>query len=283
MNWAQAETIGIEYLEIEFGDLPPEQREQAAKEKAQSTIEYFDPDAERLAERRALRLKNCGKLAPRINAEEKGFKWYPFYCNNYRECPKCRDRRANEMREDIERALYSDSVFYIVTTEEISSEITQDLPKSDYKRFPMGDGKVALFSSDPFPGGEKLDKLSVAYLPWTEIVTTPSGSRISGSLGKYEKENDERIPVKTYHILTNAPTQIETEAAKQAVSAVENRKEKSKEEVQQTIEIMKSVFERVIANLGYVVLLSNTSTQYVNLVRIKEINEIRKKAKIKTQ
>lgn len=282
MIWDVVAEIGVEYLEEEFAGMSLEEAKQSAEQIANKT-EYpqFDERQERLEYRRAMRVKNCGKPSPKINVEEKGFKWYPFYCNNYRECLKCRDRRAREIRNDMERAVNSGELFYAVVNDEISKEFVSEMNKDEYRRFPLESGEVALFSSAEFVGSQRLDELSVTSLPWEEIAVTPNGSRMSGSLGKYQASSqDDTVSVKTYHVLTNAPTSIEIEASKIARQAVEDLNEQTQEDIQTTVEILKNTFEKAIHSMGYQVLVKNISTQHVNLARIKDLNRIKQKAKI---
>lgn len=249
------------------------------------TTTYAGISFEEREHRRELRVKNCGKLSPRLDPLSGEFAWKPYYCGVYRECPVCRKRRAEQTKTEIEKYLYDEGEVYIfLLTEEQSEAITKDLKKSEFRKLPHPNNFDMVFISGNSisreniraNNGRRVDAVYIDQITdWETAVNTPKGRRISGTLGKFsgkdEKSSEPTGKVKVAEILTNAPTEIEVEAAKRAQRETKSLDPHDIESLQEAIEKRQDAFRRWISGMGYQCMLENERKISVEIKRIKWI------------
>lgn len=144
-------------------------------------------------EARKARIKLCGKYISRWILERKVMIKYKNQCKE-RDCPDCQKFREGEMA--IRFGGLVDAVRVVsLPNEEAARDITRELEKIQYIRFPRQDGRVTLVLDTDEEIGESLtDELAQEVAP---LVNAPKGRKISGSLGKLQpipKKEETNIP-----------------------------------------------------------------------------------------
>lgn len=128
------------------------------------------------------RIKHCGQtLALKPDPTNGLWKRVRYFCGYVRECPICRQRKADK----IEREMLSggtDDLYVFVGDEEETHLLCKAVGTVNYRRFPMYDGRyTVVYRAAEYRGGVPWDE---AKLNLYDLVVAPEDKRITGKLGK---------------------------------------------------------------------------------------------------
>lgn len=152
---------------------------------------------------RELRKSNCGFWYKKRNFDTGGYRTLPSWCDVWRECTTCFNRRKTEQLEKYQTAIDRhgiDSIAPLLLTSREWASLRRKVkvPGKDwYKRYPTLDGTSVTLVNAALIGVDlsKYTHIDHSDLDWDNIVNTPQGQRYSGNLGNpiddKEPESDE--------------------------------------------------------------------------------------------
>lgn len=137
---------------------------------------------------RQKKLENCGELVNRMNSQGI-YKLVPQWCNNYKECPKCKARRQ---QEHFDRLMKLDGQPFVINRR---AEMAATYGKEHVYSFKLASGdEVTVIVTN-----EKVENASgeISHEIARQEITV-SGTKVSGDAGKEKRsqlEVDESTPV----------------------------------------------------------------------------------------
>lgn len=138
----------------------------------------FDQDVDRIEERQ-LNFR-CGEYRQRADAHTGLMVWYRDFCKHPRECPICRERKEQVMRERL-TGLLGKGVRVMSHTEDIASMTRQHGAANIINLPGKADNWLIIQTSDETLGQELTPELIEQIIPY---AVPPEGRRVSGKLGK---------------------------------------------------------------------------------------------------
>ncbi|MBK9497294.1 MAG: hypothetical protein IPO08_22800 [Xanthomonadales bacterium] len=139
----------------------------------------------------------CGQVGTSYNPLSGMPERIQYSCGQFRLCPRCKTQRASDFKLRVTSVMVGHSVYQQrFDTRAEAVAFLHGLNKSYYLILPQETGDVVVFWTpsgrfQPAAGQEALGQLSapnsVDDLDWETLVSTPVGSRTTGSLGKVEE------------------------------------------------------------------------------------------------
>lgn len=162
------------------------------------------------------------RYARTVNPHTGRYKVIVLRCGYKRECPVCRELAGDKLRKSLQNVKDEKGVWVGVYEEEEAAEITRELEKKDYRRFPDGEGNVTLVYRGENMGDEPFTTAQWESLDYNELVVAPKGKRNSGSLGSGKVASSEsKVKVKVV-VAPTASLKEWDKAAKAAVACTPN-------------------------------------------------------------
>ena len=144
---------------------------------------------ERKEEERKVQLNNCYTHTWRVNPLTGGIDSYHFRCKHWRTCPNCYHVKQGELINRVHNAFHEHDTLYLYQgTEEFVTAVVRQIISDNYIRFPIADGCIILATEDI--GVECFAIGNSDGLDYNLLTNTPIGKRITGYLGKTEKEEE---------------------------------------------------------------------------------------------
>jgi len=208
-DWADQDWAS--FFPTEFEEETPEQ------EAAWALLETENHKDEKHQER----LANCGKQAYFFNPLTGKQQGYVFYCDLFRECPRCLDRRAKKTyKRVVDLIIKKDKIHTAMVDHEEARNLLRRLGanKNQFSRFPMDDGNDLLLLD---LSELSVDRENVAFVKididwimaqdWRFIMNTPDGTRKSGMLHipPPGPEKEETVQIAVPEFVTSAvPSEV---------------------------------------------------------------------------
>ena len=226
-----------------------------------------------------LRVENCGRYARFVDPYSGNIEPKKLVCGCYRTCEYCRESRAEKLKAQIAVALSNDEeICAVELPDDEADEFCNDLGKESFKRCPKSGGRSVVFYSkkskkttknDNDRSVDVTDENIEEVVDWDELAYTPQDRRVSGGLGKSsspEKTEGEEVVIQ--EIVTNAPYEVEQQAAEIAIEKTRTLNPKLAEELKEAINERQEAYKKAISGLGYKVLFTNKRKRMVEINRI---------------
>jgi hypothetical protein len=210
-------------------------------------------------QRRLQRIKDCGRYAWWFDPHTGSKSGYVRYCDNFRECAVCLERRAKREYEWMKLKVYQEEVQMVkivVQTKEEATKMTRGIDKSQYVRYPQQDGtEILFFDKVAGKNGQEVDPhwMREHSDKWQDWVLTPEGRNKSGTMHipstPAEEEPFTIVTVKQF--VTDAPDHVVNPIMDQVVEETESFRPETAEEVKECSDyrFMRATAE--IAQLGF--------------------------------
>lgn len=165
----------------------------------EESLPNLNPQEERRLKKKAdkdRKLHNCGKRMVKFTANGMVY-WLPWYCNNYEECPKCRERREQQHYDRLRKL---DGCQFVVNQRK---EATAKYERTYSYKLLDGTDITVIESDEKIEGAQEMNYKTAREHQHIQV----SGTRVSGKAGKEEKskqveENEEtRSVLLVSHIL----------------------------------------------------------------------------------
>jgi hypothetical protein len=209
-------------------------------------------------ERRSSRIKDCGKFAWWFDPHTGEKQGYYRYCEVYRECQTCLERRAQKEKELMMNIVTSCNV--MITRVEDKSEGNKFVrntkaSKSQYVRYPLEDGsEIIFFDGDELPAdGAKINLEWVLEENWEEIVCQPEGRNRSGKMHMPESPGDkeEYTMINSYQLVAEAPNGVVANMMDEVVEETAHMNPETPEEVQRDLFTRFLELQRKLRDSGF--------------------------------
>jgi hypothetical protein len=142
------------------------------------------PSDEEMSQQRAHRerVKHCGQtFALRPNPLTGLWSRVRYYCGYVRECPICRERKAEKVRQELLAGGVA-GLYVKVCDEEEAKALCELVGTENYRRFPMEDGYTIVYRDpEELVGGQSWSDSNIDLY---ELVVAPEHKRVTGKLGK---------------------------------------------------------------------------------------------------
>lgn len=227
---------------------------------AEIEIETEKEKEEDKRQRRLQRIKDCGKYAWWFDPHTGQKSGYIRYCENFRECPVCLERRAKQEYEWMKLKIYQEEIQIMVKrvpNKKEGNKLTRGISKDQYLRYPQNDGTEILFfdALTGIDGGEPVDENWIRDNAhnWEDWVLTPEGRNKSGTLHMpSQPDNQEKTTViTTKQFITDAPEAVVSPIMDRIVEETKHMNPKTPEEVEECLEMRFMRATAEIAQLGF--------------------------------
>ena len=114
---------------------------------------------------------------------EGAVKFTPWFCDNHRDCERCRRAKEHEIRKVIIAQQDTDPVYCARITEDRARAIVRKHGRAAVLRIPQSNGDVLQFCTSWFDGATEFD--GYVHYDWDTIIRDiPVASRVSGYFGR---------------------------------------------------------------------------------------------------
>lgn len=199
----------------------------------------FEDDQRR--QRRMQRIIDCGKYAWHFDPHTGHKNGYIRFCDNFRECQTCLERRAKKEYEWMKKKVYEGKikmVCRIVSSREEANRLVRGVNKDQYVRYPQEDGtEIIFFDKEANVNGNPINPgwMRGNKDKWSKWVLTPEGRNKSGTMHvpatPEEKEPFTTVTIKQF--VADAPDSTVSEIMDKVVEETEHMRPETPEEVEQ--------------------------------------------------
>ena len=227
----------------------------------------------RVREKRDRRRADCGKWSYWYDAHTGKRQGYIFFCDLFRDCERCLNRRAEQEKKWILDAhLEKDLVAVIVTPEEAKRIVRNTgAKKKNYVRYPYEDNgtivEMIVIQKEFYDAGFEVDMRWILEQDWKNVVATPEGRNKSGTVHMPRTPEDEQgafTIIDTNQIVTDAPSEMVIAEMDNIIEETSDYDPRTAEEVQECLKHRTTLLKTRLRMLEYNVTLYNKHIKLIH-------------------
>jgi hypothetical protein len=161
------------------------------------------------------------------------WKSVPFKCNQWRECVSCLNDRATVERQKIEVVSEQMDIRTLELPEDEMNQFCSMMGKKNFRRYPNTElDRVFFISENDDDPGVLVDDDLMHSLDWKQIVLTPIGRKLSGSLGYCPPAGSgSGHKIKVECVMSDAGPELRQQAVQWAIDETKDLRPTTVEEV----------------------------------------------------